>query len=114
MVMDTRLPGRDDAAEAWRLAGGGARNAVLAQALADALGETLALLAHPGEATAPALLAFAAIGRTVLPRVERRLAPDPARRARFARLYAIYRGLYPALADSMHELGRLADQKEDR
>ena len=110
----TRLPGRDDTAGAWRLAGGGARNEVLAQALADALGETLALLAHPGEATAPALLAFAAIGRTVLPRIERRLAPDPARHARFARLYAIYRGLYPALADAMHELGRMADQKEDR
>ena len=108
-----RLPGHDDAAQVWRLAGGGARNEVLAQALADALGQELALLAHAGEATAPALLAFAAIGRTVLPRVERRLAPDPARHARFARLYAIYRGLHPALADSMHELGQLADRKEN-
>jgi xylulokinase len=110
----TRLPSEGDAQVPWRLCGGGARNRALAQALADALGRPLALLAHAGEAIAPALLAFNAIGRPVAARVERTLAPAGTRHARFERLYAIYRGLYPALAGSMHELGRLADQKEDR
>ena len=30
--------------------------------------------------------------------------PDPAAAARYGRLYDIYAGLYPALADSMHRL----------
>ncbi len=109
-----RLPGAGDAGQAWRLCGGGARNGALAQALADALGQPLTLLAHAGEAIGPALLAFAAIGRTVMPRVERRLSPDAGRHARFARLYRIYRELYPVLADHMHELGQLASEMEDR
>jgi xylulokinase len=109
-----RLPDGDSPEQPWRLCGGGARNAALAQALADALGRPLTLLAHAGEAVAPALLAFAAIGRTVGPRVERSLAPDAARHTRFAQLHAVYRKLYPALADHMHALGRLADGKEDR
>jgi xylulokinase len=97
----------------WRLAGGGARNAALAQALCDALGCPIESLAEAGEAVAPALLGFRAIGRRVEARIEATLRPDPARHEKFEALYRIYRGLYPALAASMHELGRLSSQGSD-
>jgi xylulokinase len=112
--MAKHLPKSRDDRTAWRLYGGGARNAVLAQALADALARPLAVLAHAGEAMAPALLAFAAMGHQVQPRVAEELAPNGERSARFETLYAIYRGLYPALSNSMHALGQLAGGKEDR
>ena len=96
------------AIQRWRLAGGGARNAVLAQALCDALGRPLESLAEAGEAMAPALLAFRAIARRVEVPVERVLQPDAARHDTYESLYRIYRGLYPALASSMHELARLS------
>jgi xylulokinase len=105
-----RLPA--NSVRRWRLSGGGARNAAMVQALADALGRPLEVLAEAGEAVAPALLALRAIGRPVEPRVERTIAPDAGRHARFEELYRIYRGLYPALADSMHALGRFAGPKE--
>ncbi len=96
----------------WRLAGGGARNGAMAQALCDAIGGPLEILAEAGEALAPALLGFRALGRPIEPRIERVIAPDAGRRARYEELYRIYRGLYPALAASMHALGKLAVQKE--
>jgi xylulokinase len=108
------LAGRLDGAEIhrWRLGGGGARNEALAQALADALGMPLELPAYAGEAVAPALLGLSAAGRRVGPRIERRLRPDENRHRRYEELYRIYRGLYPALAASMHELGRIGAEAE--
>ena len=94
----------------WRLGGGGVRNAVLAQALCDALGRPLESLAEAGAAMAPALLAFRAIGHRVDPRIERILQPDPGRHEKYEDLYRVYRGLYPALAASMHELARLSGE----
>jgi hypothetical protein len=34
--------------------------------------------------------------------------PEPSRAALYDELYAVYRTLYGALSDQMHELGRLA------
>jgi xylulokinase len=99
---------RDVEIRRWRLGGGGARNPVLARALADALGRPLECLADAGEAVAPALLAFRAIGRRVDPRIAGVLMPDAARHDRYEQLYRIYRGLYPALASSMHALAKLS------
>ena len=93
----------------WRLGGGAVRNGALAQGLCDALGRPLESLAEAGAAIAPALLAFRAIGHRVDPRIERVLQPDPGRHERYENLYRIYRGLYPALAASMHELARLSN-----
>jgi xylulokinase len=94
----------------WRLGGGGARNLVLAQALADALGRPLERVAEAGQALAPALLAFRAIGRLVAPPVADVLRPDPARQDTYRQLYGIYRRLYPALVESMHALAALSGE----
>jgi len=98
--------------ERWRLGGGGARSGPWAQAIADALDETLEIVAHAGEAVPPALLALRAAGHDAAPRIERRVVPNSARHRRYLALHAIYRELYPKLAESMHELGRLAAAKE--
>jgi len=101
---------RDVEIRRWRLGGGGARNTALARALADALGRPLECLADAGEAVAPALLAFRAIGCRVDPKIEGVLTPDTARHDRYERLYRVYRGLYPALAGSMHALAKLSQE----
>lgn len=101
---------RDVEIRRWRLGGGGARNAVLAQALADAVGRPLECLVDAGEAVAPALLAFRAVGCRVGPRIAGVLTPDAARHDKYERLYSIYRGLYPALAGSMHALAKFSQE----
>lgn len=111
-ALDLRRRMGEVAVRRWRLAGGGARSPALAQSVADAIGSAVELPAHAGEALSPALLAFRAIGHRLDPPLERRLEPDPARHRRYEALYGIYRGLYPALADSMHRLGRLAASGE--
>ena len=55
-------------------------------------------------------LALRAIGYPAEPHIAALLKPDGQRQGRYQELYQIYRGLYPILADSMHELGRLAAQ----
>lgn len=99
--------------ERWRASGGGIRHPAWAQAMCDALGRPVEIVAHAGEAVAPALLALRALGHGTGPQIERVLAPDAARHARYARLYPIYRELYPRLADAMHSLGDIAAEKED-
>ncbi|MFO0992196.1 MAG: FGGY-family carbohydrate kinase [Hyphomicrobiales bacterium] len=93
-----------------RANGGGLRNTVWAQATADALGCRLDVVAHAGESIGPAALAMRALGHPFDPGIARAIAPDKRRHARYRKLYRIYRGLYPALRNSMHELGRLAEE----
>jgi xylulokinase len=108
-----RIERQAGAPEIWRAGGGGARHGAWAQAMCDAVGRPVELVAHAGEAVAPALLALRALGRDAAPQIERRLMPDAARGARYAKLLPIYRTLYPALAQSMHALGRIADEQEE-
>jgi xylulokinase len=96
----------------WRIAGGGLRNPIWAQAVCDCLDRPLEAVAFPGEAVAPALLALRALGRAAAPQIATVLQPDPSRRGRYRELHQVYRGLYPALAGSMHELGRISAQQE--
>ncbi len=105
-----RATGRCDAA---RVGGGGTRNAALAAAICDATGLTLEVVADAGEAVAPAMLALRAIGQAPQVRIERRLRPDPARTRRYRRMLDTYRALYPALAASLHALGRMSPIEED-
>lgn len=99
--------------EVAHVGGGGTRNAALAAAVASATGMILEIAPHGGEAVAPALLALRALGRKAAPRIERRIHPDPARHARYREMLDTYRALYPALADSLHALGRLTTTEED-
>ena len=94
--------------ESYRVAGGGVRNRVWAQDTADALGVPLDAIAYAGEAVGPAMLALSALGHDVEPQIERTIAPDARRHARYRELLDPYRQLYPALKDTLHRLGRLA------
>lgn len=96
-----------------RVTGGGARSAVWRQLLADVFAEPLAPLAvEEGPALGAALLAGVAAG--VYPSVPAACAavvrtvalttPDPAAVAVYARQMPLYRALYPALRDIMHDL----------
>jgi len=95
-----------------RATGGGARDAAWVQAVSDATGLALEVMAGAGEAVGPAVLAWRAMGVVVPSRIERRVLPDPRRRARYEALHALYRDLYPALAATLHGLGRLAQDRE--
>jgi len=94
-----------------RVAGGGLRNAAWTQATADALGCKLEAIAHAGESIGPAALAMRALGETFNAGIAKVIAPDQRRHARYRKLHRIYRGLYPALRNSMHELGRMAERE---
>lgn len=98
--------------ERYRVAGGGVRNLVWAQETADALGVPLDVIAHAGEAMGPAMLALTALGHDVMPAIEKTIAPNARRHARYRELLDPYRRLYPALKDTMHALGRLAGKEE--
>jgi len=93
-----------------RASGGGFRNAAWAQATADALGCRLEVIAHAGESIGPAALAFRALGQEFEPGIAKIITPDKRHHERYRKLYSIYRGLYPALRKSMHELGRMAEK----
>lgn len=99
--------------ETWRASGGGTRHPAWAQGMCDAIGRPVEISAHAGEAVAPAQLALRALGCAARPQIERVLQPEPRRHERYARLHSVYRGLYPPLASSMHELGRLAAEEEE-
>ncbi len=112
LAIASRLDQVEPPPSRWRIGGGGVRNAIWAQAICDALGRPFEVVAHAGEAVPPALLALRAIGKPAEPQIVALLKPDGQRQGRYQELYQIYRGLYPVLADTMHELGRLAAQKE--
>lgn len=102
--------------EQVRAIGGGARSPLWRQVQADVLGAPVHVTqADEGAAYGAALLAGVACGafadvheaaRGVRLRGEPAL-PDPEAAARYERLYALYRELYPALRATMHGLGAL-------
>ena len=91
----------------WLVSGGGTRNPAWLEATASALGSPLAIAAHAGEAVGPADLALRAIGVESERPCSGWVDPDPRREERFARLFALYRELYPVLARPMRRLGDL-------
>ena len=108
----SRLDGLTSVASGYRVSGGGLRNKVWADAMADALGVPLEVMENAGEAIGPAALAFRALGVDRKARIAWVVKPDRKRHARYQELLRIYRTLYPALKTAMHDLGRLA--KEDQ
>jgi xylulokinase len=92
--------------------GGATRSPVWMQIKADVTGVPLVVSANP-DATPLGAAMLAAIGTggasvedLAATWVQRAAGyqPDPANRARYDELYAVYAGLYPALAPSMHAL----------
>jgi xylulokinase len=96
---------------AWRASGGGTRHPAWLQATADALGAPLEVVAHAGEAAGPADLALRAIGIETSPRVELVIEPDARRHERFEAIFDLYRHLHPLLADTMHALWQVEEER---
>jgi xylulokinase len=97
------------------LSGGAARNPAWHQLKADVTGLEV-IVPRVAETAALGAAITAAAGAGAYPglvpatqamfAIERRLAPDPAARATYDRVYAGYIDLYPALAGAFHRLGR--------
>lgn len=96
-----------------RASGGGTRSPVWRQILADVLDvELVTVNTTEGAAFGAALLA--AVGSGFWPSVDAACAatiqvtgstsPNPGSAATYARAYALYRGLYPALTPTFHAL----------
>lgn len=85
-------------AEPIRIGGGGARSPLWCQIMADVLGRTVEVVDEPGHATSrgAAMLAAVGVGSVTFAEVARssaprqRFTPDPAQRARYDRLFALY------------------------
>lgn len=107
--------------EEVRAVGGGARSAVWRQIQADVYGRRVRrTVVDEGPAYGAALLAGVAVGtwrdvgeaaRLVELRDEVAV-PDAQRVGRYDELYAAYRTVYPALRETMHELGRFAGGRD--
>jgi xylulokinase len=100
-----------------RAVGGGARSPLWLELQADVYGRTVRRTeVDEGPAYGAALLAGVAAGAFAdVGEASRQVRlcgevtePDGARAARYDELYAVYRSLYAALRDQMHELDRLA------
>jgi xylulokinase len=108
-----RLQSLTSQRESWHASGGGVRNGAWLQATADALGAHLEVVKDAGEAIGPAALALDAIGHSYEPVFEARdIEPDMRRHERYREKLAIYRRLYPALREAMHDLNRLAAKEK--
>lgn len=102
-IRELRLAGRRSPGDAW------------ARIKADALGVPVAIPALGESAvTGAAILAAAGVGAVssleagvrAMTSVAARLEPDPVAHARYASLYAVYADLWPAIAPTVHTLGR--------
>ena len=102
-IRELRLAGRRSPGDTW------------ARIKADVLGVPVAIPAIGESAvTGAAILAAAGVGAvpsleagvTAMTSVAGRIEPDPDAHARYDALYAIYRDLWPAIAATVHALGR--------
>ena len=102
-IRELRPAGRRSPGDAW------------ARIKADALGVPVAIPGFGESAvTGAAILAAAGVGAVpsleagvrAMTSVATRLEPDPVAHARYDELYAVYRDLWPAIAPTVHALGR--------
>ncbi|MGH2513348.1 MAG: xylulokinase, partial [Candidatus Limnocylindrales bacterium] len=106
-----------------RVSGGPAQSPVWNQLKADVTGLAVAVPRVAETAVLGAAI-LAAVGIGAQPNlptatramvaIERRLEPDPLRRATYDEVYEVYAGLYPALAGSFHRLAALEDPGPQR
>jgi xylulokinase len=100
-LRELRLAGRPSPGDTWaRIKADVLGIPVGIPAIGDLAVTGAAILAAAGAGAVPSLEA----GVASMTSIARRLVPDPVAHARYDELYAVYRGLYPALAPSMHAL----------
>jgi xylulokinase len=101
--------------ETLRVLGGGARGLPWLRIIADVTGCRLEVLPDPRERLAAGAALVAAVGLGIYPNfaalkplvpVELVIEPDNSHQDTYARLYAAYRRVYPALKDLYHDLNR--------
>jgi sugar (pentulose or hexulose) kinase len=104
-VTELRIAGRPSPGDVWARI----KADVLGVPVAiPAFGETAVLGAAILAAAGVGLVADRAAGVRAMTAVARRIEPDAAAHDRYDEAYAIYRSLYPVLASSFRELGRVA------
>jgi xylulokinase len=104
IVERMRAAGHDP--DRWRAGGGGVHHAAWLQAACDALDRPIDAVDVTG-GVAAAVFGLRSLGHEPVLPVLRSVEPDASNAGRFDRLYGLYRGLYSALAPTMHELGKL-------
>jgi xylulokinase len=109
IVERMRAAGHDP--DRWRAGGGGVHHAAWLQATCDALDRPIDAVDVTG-GVAAAVFGLRSLGHEPVLPVLRSVEPDASNAARFDRLYALYRGLYSALAPTMHELGKLDEDHQ--
>ena len=113
--IDVNLP----VGEETVVVGGAAKSTLWLQIIADITGRPIrALRGGIGAPLADALLVGLATGLVESPRAIKGwitytdpIRPDPGRQAVYDRYYRLYRRLYHVLADALHELSRLSQEK---
>jgi xylulokinase len=113
--VDVNLP----VGEETVVVGGAAKSTLWLQIIADITGRPIrALRGGVGAPLADALLVGLATGLVEAPRAMKEwitytdpIRPDPGRRSVYERYYRLYRRLYHVLADTLHELSRLSQEK---
>ena len=96
-----------------RATGGGVRNRLWTQAVADALNQPMEVVSHAGEAFGPAMLAFHTIDIPMSTPIDREVIPVPDLHDRYLELYDIYAGLYASLADTLHRLDNMEKKRRN-
>jgi xylulokinase len=101
--------------ETLRVLGGGAQGLPWLKIIADVTGSKLEVLPDPRERLAVGVALVAGIGLGIYPSfealkplvpIEFVVEPDDSHRDTYAKLYAAYRRVYPALRDLYHDLNR--------
>jgi xylulokinase len=90
----------------WLATGGGSSNRALVQAISDAVGSPLDVVAGAGEGAGPARLALGMLGIDPGLRLRRSVEPDLVRHSVYDELYVQYRALYGQLSELMTALSR--------
>jgi xylulokinase len=92
--------------------GGGLRSPIWAQAVSDITGRPQlvpeqAIGASYGDALMAAMGVNLVAPETDWAKIEKEITPNPANRLRYDELYGLWRELYPATRDVIHDLGKL-------
>jgi xylulokinase len=97
----------------WLATGGGTANRALIQAISDAVGSPLDVVAGAGEGVGPALFGLRMLGIDPAIQVRRAVEPDLARHGTYGELYTHYQTLYLQLSEITTALARSESRRRE-